>query len=139
MIKFKEWEREREREREKREWWMVKSKARENEIKRVNLQREREKEKERERKYRIKRIKRDSWLNRKWVRISSRKIDMTKSIYIYIYIYIYILEMTVDSNNLREFLQCKVDCEKLKVCLRSNMWEKRVFRSSCVLIDRLCS
>ena len=35
------------------------------------------------------------------------------------------LEMTAESNNLRDFLQCvgliKVAWEKLKVCLRSNM------------------
>ena len=53
-----------------------------------------------------------------------------------------LLEMTADSNNLRDCLQCmgliKEASEKLKVCLRSNMWEKRVFRSSFNLIDRMC-
>ena len=52
-----------------------------------------------------------------------------------------IIEMTVDSNNLRDFLQftclIRVAWEKLKVCLRSNMKGKRAFPSSFDLIDRL--
>ena len=53
------------------------------------------------------------------------------------------LEMTVDSNNLHDFCQCmgliRVTWEKLKVCLRSNMWEKKAFRSSFNLSVCLCS
>ena len=41
------------------------------------------------------------------------------------------------------FLQCmgliNVAREKLKVCLRSDMWEKRAFQSSFDVIDCLCS
>ena len=65
------------------------------------------------------------------------------------YIYIYNtrthtqLYMTADSRNLRDFLQCmgliKVAWEKSNMCLGSNMWEKRAFQSSYVLIDHLCS
>ena len=43
------------------------------------------------------------------------------------------MEMTADSNNLQDFFAMyglkKSNLEKLKVCLRSNMWEKRAFRS----------
>ena len=43
-------------------------------------------------------------------------------------------EMTADSNSRRDFLQCTsltdIAWKKLKECLRSHMWEKRVFRSS---------
>ena len=42
---------------------------------------------------------------------------------------LFVLEMTADSNNLLNFLQCmgliRVASEKLKVCLRSNMWKKK--------------
>ena len=55
----------------------------------------------------------------------------------------FVLEITTDSNNQRNSFQCtgliRVALEKLKVCLRSNMWEKRTFQSSFNLIDRLCS
>ena len=46
----------------------------------------------------------------------------------------FVLEITADSNSLQDFLQCmgliRVAWEKLKVHLRSNMWEKRTFQSS---------
>ena len=51
--------------------------------------------------------------------------------------------MTADSYSLQDFLQCmgliRVAWEKLKMFLSSNMREKRAFRWSFVLIDRLCS
>ena len=40
-------------------------------------------------------------------------------------------EMFADSNSRRDFLPCmdliKVAREKLRVCLKSNIWEKRAF------------
>ncbi len=49
--------------------------------------------------------------------------------------------MTADLNSQLDFLQCmslmKVAWEKLKVGLKSKMREKRTFRSSFNLIDRL--
>ena len=52
----------------------------------------------------------------------------------------FVLEMTADSHNLRDLLQCmgliRVAWKKLKVCFRSNMWKKREFRLSFDLIDR---
>ena len=54
----------------------------------------------------------------------------------------FVLEITADSNNLPDFLQCmdliRVAWVKLKVCLRSNKWEKRAFWLSFSLIDHLC-
>ena len=54
-----------------------------------------------------------------------------------------VLEMTADSYNPGDFWQCmgliKVTWERLKVCLRFNMWKKKAFRSSFNLIDRMCS
>ena len=51
--------------------------------------------------------------------------------------------MTADFNCQRNLLQCiyliKMAWEKLKVCLRSNIWEKGAFRSSFNLIDTLSS
>ena len=52
-------------------------------------------------------------------------------------------KMTANSSSLRDFLRCmgliRVALEKLNVCLSSNIWEKKAFRSLFVLIDRLCS
>ena len=51
--------------------------------------------------------------------------------------------MTADSGSLQDVLHCmgliRVGWEKLNVRLSSNVWEKRAFRSSFVLIDYLCS
>ena len=51
--------------------------------------------------------------------------------------------MTADSSSLWDFLPymglIRVAWAKLNVCLSSNIWEKRAFQSSFVLIDRLCS
>ena len=55
----------------------------------------------------------------------------------------FVLEITADSNCLRDFLLrmgwIRVAWVKLKLCLSSNMWEKKVFQSPFVLIDYLCS
>ena len=49
--------------------------------------------------------------------------------------------MTVGSNSLWDFLQCmdliRVAWKKLNACLSSNMWEKKAFQLSLVLIDCL--
>ena len=52
-------------------------------------------------------------------------------------------KMIADFNNRRDILQwinlIKVVCEKFKVCLKCNKWEKKAFRASFNLIDPLCS
>ena len=55
--------------------------------------------------------------------------------------YMVILEITTDSNSLRNFSQSmgliRMAWEKLNVCLSSNIWKKRMFQLSFVMIDCL--